>query len=307
MARITCWMLFFLTVLGSCRALNSGNAGVELGENLGAQVLAADDEIAADASQNGGKSTFQSAYAEALTSKETVLVNPAVSKVLEQSNGLAQSLVEKDGLCKRQWDLECPDGWTLSGDGQCAAPASYGGACKKVQTFSGMSSMQKQQVAEDCKAPWPCADACEGGHDYSVACPEGWHDDGTGFCEAPAGYETQCARSYDFAEMDVSMRQELAETCGFSWPCQGSCNQDFSKTCPEDWQEVPLNPGMCTAPATYSGICSFSVKTADMSADQKSAFARKCAVRFPCSGSSTNAAPADAAAHNVNPLPDGPL
>ena len=28
----------------------------------------------------------------------------------------------------------------------------------------------------------------------------GWHDDGTGFCEAPAGFDTKCATSYDFAE-----------------------------------------------------------------------------------------------------------
>lgn len=148
-----------------------------------------------------------------------------------------------------------------------------------------MSTAQKQQIAEDCKAPWPCADSCSEGHDYSAVCPLGWHDDGTGFCEAPAHFETHCAKSYDFAEMDVRMRQELATTCGFSWPCLGSCQQDYSKACPENWQEVAMNPGMCMAPSTYAGQCSFSVNTAGMGAEQKSAFARKCATRFPCLGS----------------------
>lgn len=300
--------LFSLFLLRPCQAFHLLAAGgKELGENLGAQVLAADDEVAADASQSGGKPTFQNSYVEALTSKEMVLVNPGVSQVLQQANGLAQSIVEKDGLCDRQWDSECPDGWSLTGDGHCAAPSSYGGSCKKVQSFRGMTTVQKEQVAEECKAPWPCMDACPGGRDYSMTCPQGWQDEGTGFCEAPAGFETKCARSYDFAEMDVRMRQELAETCGFHWPCQGSCQQDFSQTCPEDWQEVPMNPGMCTAPATYTGICSFSVNTANMTADQKAAFASKCAARFPCFGSDSSAAPRGAAARSDVPLPDGPL
>ena len=28
------------------------------------------------------------------------------------------------------------------------------GSCKKVQSFSGMTTAQKQQLAEECKAPW---------------------------------------------------------------------------------------------------------------------------------------------------------
>lgn len=300
---LLCWLLCALP----CCSLRLGEpGGSALGEQLGGKLLAADDEVAADASQNGGKSTFQRSYADTLTSKETVLVNPAVSKVLQQANGLAQSLVEKDGLCERRWASECPDGWTLTGDGQCAAPTSYGGSCKKVQSFNALSAAARQRTAEECKAPWPCEDACSGGHDYSELCPEGWHDDGTGFCEAPAGFDTKCATSYDFAEMDLRMRQELAQTCGFQWKCQGSCQQDFSKACPDEWQEVPMNPGMCMAPATYTGICSFSVNTTGMTADQKAAFARKCAVKFPCLGLGAAAA-AGAGSHNAGPMPDGPV
>lgn len=300
-------LLLSVSLLGvlPCSSLHLGErGGKELGEQLGAKVLAADDEVAADAGQNGGKSTFQSSYAEALTAKEMVLVNPAVSKVLQQSNGLAQQLVDKDGLCERRWSSQCPDGWMSTGDGQCAAPSSYGGSCKKVQSFDSLTTAEKQQIAEECKAPWPCEDACSEGHDYSELCPEGWHNAGTGFCEAPADFEAKCATSYNFAEMDLRTRQELAETCGFHWKCQGSCQQDFSKACPDEWSDVPMNPGMCMAPATYTGICSFSISTAGMTADQKAAFARKCAARFPCLDSGA-AAPAGAAAHNASPIPDG--
>lgn len=281
--------------------------GKQLGEQLGAKVLAADDEVKADAAQNNGKSGFQSTYADTLTSKEMVLVNPAVTQVLQQANGLAQNLVAKDGLCERRWASECPDGWIVTADGQCAAPSSYGGACKKVQSFRGMTVAEKQQVAEDCKAPWPCEDTCQEGRDYAELCPEGWHDDGNGFCEAPAGFKTQCATSYDFAEMDLGTRQELARTCGFQWKCQGSCQQDFSKACPEEWVEVPMNPGICTAPATYSGLCSFSINTGSMSADQKSAFAQKCAARFPCLGVGNSGAVGPVSPKSPKPLPEGPI
>lgn len=63
------------------------------------------------------------------------------------------------------------------------------GACKTMQSFVGKSAADKQQVAEQCKAPWfiqihsswvpltvlcgrPCDDCLEG-RDYSQLCPEG--------------------------------------------------------------------------------------------------------------------------------------
>merc|ERR1719291_819061 len=45
-----------------------------------------------------------------------------------------------------------------------------------------------------------------------------------------------------------------------------------------------MNPGICMAPATYAGVCSFSINTTDMSGGQKRDFARKCLVQFPCLG-----------------------
>lgn len=198
----------------------------------------------------------------------------------------------------------------------CIAPASYGGACKKMQSFSGTNIAEKQQLAEDCQSPWPCNDDCSEGRDYSDLCPQGWSEtDLDGFCEGPPSLATKCATSFNFAEMSTKTRQELARTCGFNWKCQDVCRQDWSKSCPEEWTEVPMNPGFCMAPPTYSGICSFSVNTSRMSSDQKASYARKCAVKFPClaHGMGSEAAEAAAAAgagpeaNGTDTMPDGPV
>lgn len=259
-------------------------SGREIGAQVGANLRAADREIAAEVQQNGGRSEFQSGYLQAMTADEKILVNPAVSEVLNKVNRLAGSMVAKDGLCERRWDAKCPDGWSSTGSDQCIAPAGYGGACKKVQTFVGKTAAEKQRIAEECKAPWPCVDACLQGRDYDNLCPEGWSDSGDGFCDAPASFQTKCATSYDFAEMSLQFKQELAQTCGFNWKCKEQCEQDFSSACPEEWTEVPMNPGLCMAPPTYAGSCSFSVDTAPLSSAQRLAFGNKCAVKWPCAG-----------------------
>lgn len=306
MMGIPCLLFWLLLEAPQCLTLHlraEGPSGKDLGEQVGINLRAADEEIAADASQNGEKSDLQGSYAETLTSKEMVLVNPAVSQVIRQTNWLAGSLVERDGLCDRNWEAKCPDGWVLAGSDQCAAPPSYGGACKTAQSFIGKSAAEKKQIADECKAPWPCKDECHDGRDYSELCPEGWSDNSGGFCEAPASIETKCATSFYFAEMDMKTKQELGVTCGFRWKCKPGCIQDFHQTCPEGWNEVPLNPGICTAPATYAGICGFSVNTSSMTSDQKSNFANKCAVKFPCL--SLRGAASDAAHFPGPVMPDG--
>lgn len=276
------------------------------GEEVGSSVREANAQVAAEANQNRGRSDFQTSYTETLTAKETVLVNPAVSKVIEQTNRLASTLVARDGLCERRWSAKCPDGWRLTGLDLCAAPASYGGACKTLQTFAGKTVSEKQQIADECKAPWPCQDDCHMGHEYSDACPKGWNDDGGAFCRAPLGFVTKCATLFNFAEMDIKTKQELGLTCGFSWECQSGCEQDFSQPCPQDWTEVLMNPGICTAPTTYPGTCSFSINTTHMTALQKHAFGQKCAVRFPCL-SATATSETVAASAQQRLMPDGPI
>jgi len=310
---VHCWAccLFLCLLGGSSLHLRTAPGGKELGEQVGSNIRAADEQVSAEASQNSGKSDFQQSYAETLTSKEMVLVNPEVSKVMKQTNALASSLLESSqGLCERNWVAKCPDGWLLVGDDLCLAPTAYGGACKRLLSLSGKGMAERQQIAEDCQSPWPCSDSCIEGREYSNLCPEGWVENSAGgFCDAPLGVETKCATSYNFAKMNIQTKQELAQTCSFNWKCKADCDQDWSQKCPTGWIEVPMNPGLCTAPASYSGICSFRVNTSHMTANQKDIFARKCGVKFPClaPGSAAAASAASAAEENADLMLDGPV
>lgn len=276
------------------------------GQQVGSSLKVANEEIKTDANQNNGKSEYLKSFEESWTSKEMVLINPAVSKVIKQTNELASTLIEQDAMCERKWTANCPDGWISTGAGMCLAPPSYGGACKKSQSFAGHGISQKQQFADACKAPWPCQDDCAEGRDYSTLCPEGWEDDGGGFCFAPTDLKSKCATSYNFAQMDIKMKMELAQTCGFNWKCKIPCVQDYSQACPKDWNPILANPSVCMAPVTYAGVCSFSVNTTLMTPLQKSLFARKCGVEFPCLGGVAVTASA-IAADNAGLMPDGPV
>lgn len=299
-----CWLCLLMCLAGSSSLhLRAEPSSQEVGRQVGSNVRAAALRTGIEAGEYSGQSEFQTGYADSVSSMEMVLTNPTVSNVLRQANRLGGSLMEKDILCKRRWEAECPDGWKKMGD-QCAAPPSYGGACKTMQTFVDKSAAEKQRAAEECKAPWPCDD-CTDGRDYSQLCPEGWSDDGGGFCEAPADFVTECATSYNFAGKNIAQKQELAETCGFDWKCSVACEQDYSASCPDAWEEVPFNPGLCLAPVTYSGVCGFSVNTTLMSNEQKGAFAKKCSVLFPCLGASVAAAAT--AEHLADAMLDGPV
>ena len=43
-------------------------------------------------------------------------------------------------------------GWSLVG-ASCLAPAGYGGACERAQSFVGSTDAEKSKFAIDCKAP----------------------------------------------------------------------------------------------------------------------------------------------------------
>lgn len=225
---------------------------------------------------------FQMAVIEKVESGQpATLVNPAVSEVIAQANAAAQhkQMDPAPDACVRNWAVSCPDGWSASGS-TCSAPAGYGGACQRFQSFAESTDLGKSKFAADCKAPWPCQDECDAGRDYAQLCPSSWKEIGDGFCSAPAEAGAKCATMYKFDDMTVDAKQDLAITCSFSWPCKVSCDQDYSSACPEGWTETMAN--LCMAPADYAGECEYSIDTAQMTASQKLAFANKCAVVFPC-------------------------
>merc|ERR1712176_1689169 len=66
-----------------------------------------------------------------------------------------------------------------------------------------------------------------------------------------------------------------------------------------------MNPGLCMAPSTYAGICSYSVNTSAMVWEQKRSYAQKCGANFPCLGNGLEAKSTSDQAHAL--LPDGPV
>ena len=103
--------------------------------------------------------------------------------ICAREDGMQSALMESNfatahvGVQLRSLGCMTLPGWTLAGQDQCIAPAAYGGtlyscihtaviimvwtvhcsttgACKRVSSFSGMTLAEKQQIAEECKAPW---------------------------------------------------------------------------------------------------------------------------------------------------------
>lgn len=218
------------------------------------------------------------ALADELSANEEVLVNPVASKVIAKANSEAASeIVPSDVLCPRAWSSPCPDGWKSLG-ATCQAPDSYGGPCASAQSFKDAAAVDKYKFSIECAAPWPCAsDACATGKDYDV-CPEGWSTAGNGFCQGSTA-TSKCASLYNFDDLAIAEKQELAAACGLSWPCRSACEQDYSVACPKGWSAVG---GLCLAPASYAGDCGFSMNMTGMSQAQKSETGAKCGTEFPC-------------------------
>ena len=145
-AAVTTWSdLHCFVFCISCGLNLKEGPSSDIGVNVREASLRSGTEVA----EYGGASEFQEGYADALASKDMVLVNPEVSKVILEANRLSASLSEEDPLCDRKWTAKCPEGWTLLGEDQCSAvPGHYSGACKTLQSFVGKSIKEKQQSGQ---------------------------------------------------------------------------------------------------------------------------------------------------------------
>lgn len=57
--------------------------------------------------------------------------------------------------CNENYDAPCPEGWTSIGD-ECMGPRTYAGECDFSLSTKGMTSAQKQTLAESCGVRFPC-------------------------------------------------------------------------------------------------------------------------------------------------------
>lgn len=238
----------------------------------------------------GKSEAFSNAFQDAVASKQQGLVNPEVSRIQQTANKMAGEmgqLVEADSVCTRDYSKTCPEGWTDLGGSKCEAPKAYGGACATLESFQGYSPLQKAAYAEACKAPWPCFGECSEGRDYDGLCPAEWTDIGGGICQSPPTYGGNCLKQYKFDTYALEKKEQVAQACGFQWPCKAPCVRDYSSACPEGWTELSFSPGMCQAGPTYIGECPFGANMTGTTPDQKAAFESKCSVKYPCKVSSS--------------------
>jgi CPW-WPC domain-containing protein len=111
--------------------------------------------------------------------------------------------------------------------------------------------------------------------DYS-SCPSGWGLEGQ-ICVPPAEYAGFCGAT-DLTSFEVSKREQFAQTCEAPFPCQDSCQPNFS-SCPTGWSREGEN---CVATSDYKGICSSTSAIAGLSDSSKASWAAMCGTSFPC-------------------------
>ena len=86
-------------------------------------------------------------------------------------------------------------------------------------------------------------------------CPLGWVRSKNVCVRSGAGRENnRCGSRYSFGALSQSQKEALAESCGWTFPCQtDQCNVNFEETCPTLWREE--RGGACIAPSSYVGAC----------------------------------------------------
>merc|ERR1711935_1112282 len=76
-------------------------------------------------------------------------------------------------ICQHDYNAVCPEGWTLSAESLCLAPATYVGDCSYGVDVSLMGLTQKLAFAKKCIAPFPCLSPTQDNDRAEKAAPTG--------------------------------------------------------------------------------------------------------------------------------------
>lgn len=177
----------------------------------------------------------------------------------------------------------CPKGWSLRSGLVCHAPASYDGPCEPTAYMSSAGKADKKAFEASCHVSWvELGSTCY--HDYTAACPFGWHSSRDG-CLAPLMYDA-CGRVKSFSKMTPAAKEDWAHMCNVKFPCRdrSSCEKSYSAACPADW--YAFNGGAsCVAPSQYSGKCTPVLHgLMDLTVEEKGALEGECSFQWPCAG-----------------------
>jgi len=58
--------------------------------------------------------------------------------------------------CHKDYEVQCPEGWSQAAGGMCVAPGDYAGECDFGFNATGVSSSQKLALEDKCAVQYPC-------------------------------------------------------------------------------------------------------------------------------------------------------
>ena len=128
--------------------------------------------------------------------------------------------------------------------------------------------------------PLPSAAQTSCSPDYTQ-CPRGWARKGN-VCQKLPGVKEEgkgCATRYAFGALNVEQKQALAQSCGWTFPCQpDNCEVNFEEPCPSSWAERAA--GLCSAPASYVGHCERLLNVTGLCERLERARAQTCQLKY---------------------------
>ncbi|CRH02774.1 CPW-WPC family protein, putative [Plasmodium relictum] len=134
------------------------------------------------------------------------------------------------------------------------------------------------KASNNLNLPNPDEELCE--INYSELCPENWINFGDGMnCLSPINYKGPCEKKVSFKNATAISKYKFSIECHVSWPCTGTCIEDFSKECPYEWI---LNKDICEAPKSYKGKCVKKKKFSNFSEAEKKIWSDECNINWPC-------------------------
>lgn len=130
----------------------------------------------------------------------------------------------------------------------------------------------------------PACSVC-GQKDYSDGCPLHWLEV-DGRCQAPASYSGFCNQTLPLVGLTGEAKQEVEVICSVCWPCNDSCERDYSLPCPNGYASKTISLGdygdasgdACVAISETE--CEYEMSFRD--AVEKESFSRRCATSWPC-------------------------
>ncbi|SOS80499.1 CPW-WPC family protein [Plasmodium sp. gorilla clade G1] len=135
---------------------------------------------------------------------------------------------------QRDYNIDCPIGWSMMENGFCRAPENYKKSlkCKEEVSFDDMNADQKHSYSLACNVDFPFKDKQDCKRNYSFACPLGWiPSKKINYCKAPLNYKSSiCKNVSKFKNISDNQKNYYLKFCDIDWPCEGEIQNSMIYT-----------------------------------------------------------------------------